>query len=383
MAEWKKIIVSGSDAHLASVTASNLTNNNILVAGTGGALESSGITYDGVTLVLGSSAINSTGNHTKLSGSFSGSFTGDGTGLTGLTADSVAFTNITGKPTLISSSAQVDHDQTTNFSADEHFTQANITTVGTVTTGDVSAILPAGTISGSAQLPAGIVSSSAQTIANLPAGTVSSSLQFNDLTTPFTGSFTGSFVGDGTGLTGLATTLTVDGDTGTQDVSLTDDDLQIIGTSNEVETAVTKVGNDVKVTVGLPDDVTIGNNLTVTGNLNVQGSTVTIDTANLAVDDKFILINSGSATAGDESGIIFGGSRGAANNGAALIWNGDYNSDDGRLAIADSVNADATTAAVSYYVGGVYLGTAGNAETAKADHPGNIRVEGSDIFIYV
>ncbi len=109
----------------------------------------------------------------------------------------------------------------------------------------------------------------------------------------------------------------------------------------------------------------------------------TIDTANLAVEDKFILINSGSSTATDESGIIFGGSRGAANNGAALIWNGDYNSDDGRLAIADSVNADATTAAVSYYVGGVYLGTAGNAETAKADHPGNIRVEGSDIFIYV
>ena len=192
MAEWKKIIVSGSQAHLASVTASNLTNDNILVAGTGGAVESSGITYDGSTLGLGTSVITSTGATSILSGSFTGSFTGDGTGLTGLTADSVAFTNITGKPTLISSSAQVDHDQTTNFSADEHFTQANITTVGTVTTGDVSAILPAGTISGSAQLPAGIVSSS---------------LQFNTITTPFTGSFTGSFVGDGTGLTGLATTL--------------------------------------------------------------------------------------------------------------------------------------------------------------------------------
>ena len=217
----------------------------------------------------------------------------------------------------------------------------------------------------------------------MPAGIVSSSLQFNDLTTPFTGSFTGSFVGDGTGLTGLATTLTVDGDTGTQDVSLTDDDLQIIGTSNEVETAVTKVGNDVKVTVGLPDDVTIGNNLTVTGDLNVRGSTVTIDTANLAVEDKFILINSGSSTATDESGIIFGGSRGAANNGAALIWNGDYNSNDGRLAIADSVNADATSATVSYHLAGVFSGTDTDAATAKADHPGNIRVEGSDIFIYV
>ncbi len=369
MAEWKKIIVSGSDAHLASVTASNLTNDNILVAGTGGAVESSGITYNGSTLGLGTSVITSTGATSLLSGSFSGSFSGDGTGLTGLTADSVAFTNITGKPTLVSSSAQIDHDQTTNFVAGEHFLQSAITTVGTVTTGNVSAILPAGTISGSAQLPAGIVSSS---------------LQFNDLTTPFTGSFTGSFVGDGTGLTGLATTLTVDGDTGTQDVSLTDDDLQIISAdANEIVTAVTKVGNDVKVSIGLPDDVTIGNNLTVTGDLNVQGSTVTIDTANLAVEDKFILINSGSSTATDESGIIFGGSRGAANNGAALIWNGDYNGNDGRLAIADSVNADATTAAVNYYVGGVYLGTSGNAATAKADHPGNIRVEGSDIFIYV
>lgn len=381
MAEWKKIIVSGSDAHLASVTASNLTNDNILVAGTGGAVESSGITYDGVTLALGSSAINSSGTSTVLTGSFSGSFTGDGTGLTGLTADAVAFTNITGKPTLISSSAQVDHDQTTNFVAGEHFLQSAITTVGTVTTGDVSAILPAGTISGSAQLPAGIVSSSAQTIANLPAGTVSSSLQFNTTTTPFTGSFTGSFTGDGSGLTGLATTLTVTDNSTPQTIDLQSETLKFVPASvNEITVDTTTADT---VTIGLPDDVTIGNNLTVTGNLNVQGSTVTIDTTNLAVDDKFILINSGSSTATDESGIIFGGSRGAANNGAALIWNGDYNGNDGRLAIADSVNADATTAAVSYYVGGVYLGTSGNAETAKADHPGNIRVEGSDIFIYV
>jgi hypothetical protein len=34
------------------------------------------------------------------------------------------------------------------------------------------------------------------------------------------GTISGSFVGDGSGLTGLATVLTVDGDTGTQDVSL-------------------------------------------------------------------------------------------------------------------------------------------------------------------
>ena len=53
---------------------------------------------------------------------------------------------------VVSGSSQIDHDQTTNFSADEHFTQANITTVGTVTTGNVNAILPTGTVSGSSQI---------------------------------------------------------------------------------------------------------------------------------------------------------------------------------------------------------------------------------------
>ena len=53
---------------------------------------------------------------------------------------------------VVSGSSQIDHDQTTNFSADEHFTQANITTVGTVTTGNVDAILPTGTVSGSSQI---------------------------------------------------------------------------------------------------------------------------------------------------------------------------------------------------------------------------------------
>ena len=71
----------------------------------------------------------------------------------------------------------------------------------------------------------------------------------------FSGSFSGSFQGDGSLLTGLATTLTVDGDSGTADADLIQDDLQIIGTANEIVTAVTKVGNDVKVTVSLPDSI--------------------------------------------------------------------------------------------------------------------------------
>ena len=61
MATWKKVIVSGSAAHLLNVTASNLTDDNLVIAGAGGALESSGLTYNGTLLNLGSSQVQAAG----------------------------------------------------------------------------------------------------------------------------------------------------------------------------------------------------------------------------------------------------------------------------------------------------------------------------------
>jgi len=57
-----------------------------------------------------------TGINSALTGSFSGSFKGTGD-FTGLTADSVAYANVTGKPTLVSGSAQIDAQSATNPSA--------------------------------------------------------------------------------------------------------------------------------------------------------------------------------------------------------------------------------------------------------------------------
>jgi hypothetical protein len=74
----------------------------------------------------------------------------------------------------------------------------------------------------------------------------------------------------------VATALTVDGDTGTGDVDLLTDDLQILGTANEIETVSSKTGTDVQVQIGLPNDVTIGNDLTVTTDLDVGGSNFTV-----------------------------------------------------------------------------------------------------------
>ncbi len=65
----------------------------------------------------------------------------------------------------------------------------------------------------------------------------------------------------------------------------------ITGTSNEVTVSGTGTGPYTGViTIGLPDDVTIGNTLTVTGDLIVQGNTTTLNTGTLVVEDKNIVL---------------------------------------------------------------------------------------------
>ena len=65
------------------------------------------------------------------------------------------------------------------------------------------------------------------------------------------------------GSVGITTTLTVDGDSTTEDVALATDDLKILGTTNEIETAVSKASTDVTLRIGLPNDVSINSQLTV------------------------------------------------------------------------------------------------------------------------
>ena len=61
--------------------------------------------------------------------------------------------------------------------------------------------------------------------------------------------------------------------------------LTFAGTSGEIE-----VGESAgTITVGLPNDVTIGNNLIVTGNLTVQGTQTILNTSTLEVEDTLVL----------------------------------------------------------------------------------------------
>ena len=103
------------------------------------------------------------------------------------------------------------------------------------------------------------------------------------------------------GSVAVATSLTVDGDSGTGDVDLLTDDLQILGTTNEIETSVAKSGTDVQVTVGLPNNVTIGNNLSVTGDLTVNGTTTTVNSTTVTIDDPIFTLGGDTAPSSDDN----------------------------------------------------------------------------------
>lgn len=69
----------------------------------------------------------------------------------------------------------------------------------------------------------------------------------------------------------------------------------IAGTANEI--TVTGSGSETAaITLSLPANVTISNNLIVTGDLTVSGNTTTINTANLFIEDNIILLNSGETS---------------------------------------------------------------------------------------
>ena len=217
---------------------------------------------------------------------------------------------IAGLPSgTVSSSAQIDHDSTTNFVAGEHFLQSDITTVGTVTSGNVTAILPDGVVSSSAQIGDGIVSSSA-------------------FSSPSQGTVRAVINGDTTNV-----------DTGLQ------------------------TGDSPQFT-----------NLTLTGDLTVQGTTTSIETANLLVEDKFILLNSGSANP-DQGGIIIDEGSGT---GHAFV----YNNSAARFGFTSSLASNATTVTPDAFASAVIDIDAGHTDIAEYQKNGNIKTDSGVVYIY-
>ena len=509
MASWKKVIVSGSQAELAGITGSLLTDDRLLGARDGGHIYSTGVKLNG--------------NEIEATGSFTGSFTGDGSGLTGVVAQienslvdgngiadftfdgssevsvaveplaalngqiqpvSVAAGGVGFDVSLIDGTGltatagvlNVGGLTLTEFDADAIVTEAegigsndvdtavptaaavkdyvdtqltaeDLDIVGDTGTDSIDldsetltfaggngidTVVSAGQVSINGV--AGLVSGSGQVVEHLPAGTVSGSVQVdgasitnnsigfaadsgttseidlggdidiaggNNITTTVTagqvsvaldaqidnigatGSFTGSFTGDGSGLTGLVSTLNIGvkenaADASTEDVTidLLSDTLVIQGVANETE--VNSAGD--VITIGLPDDVTIGNDLTVTGDLTVLGTRTELNVANLNVEDKFIMVNSGSAGGDEDMGLIFGGTDGTINSGKAIYYDGG----DDKFGFSTEIASDAVAGTLSSYIGAIEVSATAPVDgTVGLQGVGTIHVNTANEEIYI
>ena len=86
------------------------------------------------------------------------------------------------------------------------------------------------------------------------------------------------------------------------------------------------------------------NNVTVNGDLTVTGSTTTVDSKNLSVEDNILTLNSGSSTA-TSAGIMI--NRGSAGNPAVLYW--DESNDKFKLVTTTSDGSTTSTITDSAY----------------------------------
>jgi len=114
--------------------------------------------------------------------------------------------------------------------------------------------------------------------------------------------------------------------------------------------------------------LTVGGNATITGDLTVNGTTTTVNSTNLNIEDKFILLSSGS-TSGNDAGIVVDGAD------ASFGWDdseGRWAFDaDGAAFNQTSITADAYAAAVV------------TSDDSNYQKNGNIRIESNEIYIYV
>lgn len=379
MATWKKLIVSGSVAELAAVSAS-------------------------VGVLVGTNQqIQTTQAGTRLTGSFTGSFTGDGSNLTGVTATATfpatALTDITNST---NTKFFINDDAGNATSGNKQITWENLLSdiAGTNLSASSDSVNLNPTITGLTSVSA----------------------------TAFSGSFSGSFQGDGSNLTGVAANLLISGSTGGGTVDLKTQTLSVVGTANEIETSATGQ----TITVGLPDNVTLtgdltvggndikssggttaitlngadvtvagdltvsGNdiksstntvftlsgqnasvagNLSVGGNLVVSGDVTELQVTNLNIEDQFALFASGSAT-GLDAGII--ASSGSFATGSALYH--DITSE--RWAVAKTVAASATAVTPLEFVTTVKVTSGVPAAQEYGVGEMYVNTDNGDVWIY-
>lgn len=389
MATWKKIIVSGSDAHLSSVTASN-------------------------SLSVGTNQIiTTTSSGTQLSGSFSGSFFGDGSGLSGVSASFP----ITQKTTIVGTDQVFINDGSSKYATVSQFTshswagisgdilidgsgvasiQADSVALGTDTTGNyvatvsASGALISSAVTGEGSTPEITLDTASATftggvVSALPAGTVSASSLSS--ATQGTVTLTTNGVAAAAVDLGLETTdspqfvgLTLTGDLAVNggDITTTSTTFNVATTNATTINLGTTNGGTINIGA-TTSTVTVNDDLVVTGDLTVNGTTTTINTTNLLVEDQFALFASGSDGSTDGGIVVQQG----ASDGYALGV--DASAD--RWALQNNASPTATSITPDAYMGVIQEGTAdpaGNPVYGGATGYGTVFVNqnNGDIWIY-
>jgi len=125
----------------------------------------------------------------------------------------------------------------------------------------------------------------------------------------------------------------------------------LTGTANQIAVSNSGVG---AVTLSLPANVTISNNLVVTGDLTVSGNTTTVNTEQLNVEDNIITLNSGVTGAPTlNSGIEV--NRGTSTD-VSILWNETTDkwtfTNDGTNYVNIASNSDIANVATAFTVAG-------------------------------
>jgi hypothetical protein len=145
------------------------------------------------------------------------------------------------------------------------------------------------------------------------------------------GNLNSDVAGTGLSLDGVDNSLEVDYGSTSGTAVEGNTSLTVQGTANEIAVSGGSItlGSGGTVTIGLPDDVTIqtgsvvgnfqvGNDLTVVGNLFVQGTTTTIDSTTVQIGDNIIELNGNGAANG---GLLVKDPTAPNTVSGSLLWN--------------------------------------------------------------
>jgi len=192
------------------------------------------------------------------------------------------------------------------------------------------------------------------------------------------GTGTGVTIGSNTG-EGSTPTISVDYGSTANTAVEGNTSLTIQGTANEIEVSGGSItlGAGGTATVGLPDDVTITQDLTVGRNLVVQGTASFQHTEDLAIADRFILLASGSTSAGDGGLVV---QQTTQDVGEVFA----FDNANVRWGVSGSFDASQNTFTPDAFMANALVGTGTdpNAVDARYDKGGNIFV-GTDEEIWI